>query len=129
MPGPIDKSEFFVPKEKPQLLRLEFDENDDVIELLQQQFLEHGAKEYRVVSARGLIKRVRLNYFSGPQFKSKEFFGINVQRGSGQFKKNGEEFWGELKISFPQGNTLQNGSAIEMITGSGFSLELEFVRV
>lgn len=129
MPGPIASSEFFVAKEPPQILRLEFEENDNVLSLLQQQFAEQGAKEYKVISAVGKVKRVRLNYFLGPQFKSKEFFGANVQRGSGVFKKNGLEFWGELKIVFPQGNTLQNGSAIELIADSGFTMEIQFVRV
>lgn len=129
MAGPIASSEFFVRKEPPQFLTLEFEGGDDVLALLQQQFLEHGAKEYKVESASGAVSKVSLNYFLGPQFKNKVFENVNVQRGSGLFKKNGAEFWGEMKVAFPVGNALQNGSAMSLTAGAGFTIVLQFVRV
>lgn len=129
MPTPIASSQFFVRKEPPQILTLEFEEGDNVLSLLQEQFASNGAKEYKVESASGKVKSVSLNYFLGPQFKNKVFENVNVQRGSGVFKKNGLEFWGELKIAFPVGNSLQNGSAMSLTAGNGFTIVLQFVRV
>jgi len=120
--------EVFTQKGEKKSLTLEFDGGEEVIASLKQALLEHGVSDGRVKRAEGNLKNASVAYFSGNEYRNKTFPIAKVLKGSGQFKKTKEGYFGDLKTVIPNGNDRIVCSLLKAEAEPGFVVEVEFLQ-
>lgn len=85
-------------KAQKQFLRLQFDENDDILEGIEAALREHGIGEAALVECKGHIKSGIGNYLQGSQLMTKNFDNTEIKVSTGHFKVSQKGMLGILKF-------------------------------
>ncbi len=81
-----------------QFIRLQFEEDDEIIEGIEQTLRENGIGEAALVECKGHIKSGVGNYLQGSQLMTKNFDNTEVKIATGHFKVSGKGMLGILKF-------------------------------
>ncbi len=116
-------------KTSKKILKLIFEEGDEVVTGIKQVMMERNLREISLVEVTGLIKKAKIEYFEKGKFKVKIFENIQPLRINGTLKLSFGELYGVIKLSFnpknPLTGTLVTGIAEQELTITANYYELE----
>ena len=119
-------SAFFSGGEK-RLLRLEFDESEDIMSSLEKALAEHSIRECTVVGCNGVVREGLMNFFRKGYYRIKQLKETPVFCASGKFLRTSDGLKGDLHILSKSGARPENGTLVKGRAAGGFRLSLEFI--
>jgi hypothetical protein len=126
---PRMESLLFQKKAAAKILRIELDENDNIIDCIKQCLHEHKIDEATVVNVQGLVKQGVINYFQNGLFKSKEIRNQSFVKTHAVYREAGSDFYGDFHITFEEGNHRRTATLVKGIASQGLILEVEFISL
>jgi len=115
-------------KSEKKILKLIFEEGDEINSGIKQAMQEHELKEIKLEEIEGIIKKAKLEYFKAGKLKVKIFENIEPLRISGTLKLSFEELYGTIRLSFNPKNPL-SGTLISGITEQEVIITASYVEL